>query len=48
MQVLLSENGVHVARGVGSFTILRYAQVPNLEVVYLCGISGGTLGRGRP
>jgi transcriptional regulator with XRE-family HTH domain len=42
MQVLLSEDGAHVARGAGSFTILRYTQVPNLEVVYLRGISGGT------
>jgi transcriptional regulator with XRE-family HTH domain len=41
-QVLLSENEAHVARGAGSFTILRYAQVPNLEMVYLRGISGGT------
>jgi transcriptional regulator with XRE-family HTH domain len=42
MQVLLSENEVQVTPGVGSFTILRYAQVPELEVVYLRGISGGT------
>jgi uncharacterized protein DUF5753 len=42
MQVLLSGNGAHVARGAGSFTILRYTQVPSLEVVYLRGISGGT------
>jgi hypothetical protein len=41
MQVLLSENGAHIARGTGSFTILRY-QVPNLEMVYLRGILGGT------
>jgi hypothetical protein len=43
MQVLLSENGAHVARGVGSFTILHYAQVPDLQVVYLRGITGGIL-----
>jgi transcriptional regulator with XRE-family HTH domain len=41
-QVLLSENESHVARGAGSFTILRYTQMPSLEVVYLRGISGGT------
>lgn len=41
MHVLLSENRAHVAWGVGSFTILRYAQVPNLQVVCLRGIVGG-------
>ena len=41
-QVLLSENEAHVARGAGSFTILRYTQMPSLEIVYLRGISGGT------
>lgn len=43
MQVLLSESGAHVAWGVGSFTILRCAQVPDLQVVYQRGISGGFL-----
>lgn len=42
MQVLLSEDGAHAARGAGSFTILRCTQVPGLELVYLRGISGGT------
>lgn len=42
IQVLLSENGAHAARGAGSFTILRYTQVPGLEVVYLRGISSVT------
>lgn len=41
MQVLLSENGAHATWGVGSFTILSYAHVPDLQVAYLRGISGG-------
>jgi transcriptional regulator with XRE-family HTH domain len=42
MQVLLLESKAQVTPGVGSFTILRYAQTPELGVVYLRGISGGT------
>jgi transcriptional regulator with XRE-family HTH domain len=42
IQVLLPENGAHVARAAGSFTILRYAPVPGLEMVYLRGISCGS------
>lgn len=41
VQVLLSENRAHAGRGVGSFTILRYAHVHSLRIVCLRGISGG-------
>jgi hypothetical protein len=42
MQVLLPENGADAARAAGSFTILRYAPVSGLEMVYLRGISCGS------
>lgn len=41
IQVLLPEKGGHVARGMGSFAILRYTQVLNLGIVYLRGILSG-------
>jgi transcriptional regulator with XRE-family HTH domain len=43
VQVLPSENGAPIARGTGSFTILRYAHMPGLEVLYLRGLSGWIL-----
>lgn len=41
IRVLPFANGVHAAGDTNSFTILRYAQAPDIGVVYLPRISGG-------
>jgi transcriptional regulator with XRE-family HTH domain len=46
--VLPFSSGAHAAGNASSFTILRYAQVPDIGVVYLPGISGGVFFEDQP
>lgn len=41
MQVLLSEEETHFARSAGSFIVMRHAQIPSLQAVYLRGAANG-------
>jgi len=48
IRVLPFTSGAQAAGDTSSFTILRYAQVPDLGMVYLPGISGGVFFENRP
>lgn len=42
IQVLPFAGGAHAAGAAGSFTVLRYPEAPDLGVVHLPGVAGGT------
>lgn len=42
IQVLPFARGAHAAGAAGSFTVLRYPEAPDLGVVHLPGVAGGT------
>ena len=48
IRVLPFTSGAQAAGDTGSFTILRYAQAPDLGTVYLPGISGGVFFENQP
>jgi Domain of unknown function (DUF5753)/Helix-turn-helix domain len=48
IRVLPFTSGAQAAGDISSFTILRYAQVPDLGMVYLPGISGGIFFENQP
>jgi transcriptional regulator with XRE-family HTH domain len=41
IQVLPSDSGAHAAAGIGSMSILQFADAPGLGVVHLTGVAGG-------